>query len=243
MKQDELFQKIIQEEDADRASALTDLYKARSEESIEKSKVWSTSAIRAVGIAALTAGSGFFASWLEHQNNLQLEQRKASLELIESAVTGDPSESSRNLNFLIAAGLVDNLDGDEIKKAVNSYPPSNSGKSGDEFGLFIISVANDEEAKDFLSTTLSKTSNSLEGLNVQVIKSGNPTAPVSIYAVFPTRETAAVVLKDVKKEYTDAYIKKVTDVCEKIEGKDSISLEYKINEIEVKRDFVFLECK
>ena len=108
MKQDELFQAIDEEDDIDRAKVLVELYKARAQEESTKFKAWSRSFIVTVSVAALTGIIGIISSFLQHQSQINLEDRKAAHQLIRNAIQADRAASLANIRFLLDAGLIDN---------------------------------------------------------------------------------------------------------------------------------------
>ncbi|MEO1733526.1 MAG: hypothetical protein AAFR45_07850 [Pseudomonadota bacterium] len=128
MKQDELFQAIDEEDDIDRAKVLVELYKARAQEESTKFKAWSRSFIVTVSVAALTGIIGIISSFLQHQSQINLEDRKAAHQLIRNAIQGDPDVSRANIQFLLASGLIDDrvYQNDRISQAAKDHSPRRS---------------------------------------------------------------------------------------------------------------------
>lgn len=133
----ETIEEILEQEgDVERAKARIDgllaaerltLERERSERDEErldreKRRWYANPLFVAVSVGALTLVGDFFASTYQSARDLTLQRERAASELIRSAFVDDPEQTIRNLEFMIAADLIDD-ESRSIIQAARDFEP------------------------------------------------------------------------------------------------------------------------
>ncbi len=105
----------------------------------EKRRWYANPLFVAVAVGGLALFSDFVVSSLQGRQDLAIQRERAASDLIRSAFTDETEQTIRNLEFMIAAGLIEDAEGAIISAAQQFGPretisaPATSGSTSGEF--------------------------------------------------------------------------------------------------------------